>query len=244
MSHEIMVERLFEYLINGDRPGARALLAESISKGASANSLLTDLFWPAHEHIEKLFKSDQMTTLSYQLSTRLLRMLVDQTAGRLQFAPARNETIFAACGPSQGEELAGQMACDLLESAGFDVTFTGGGIPADEILAQVQQRQPTYLVLFASAASDLPGIRQILDTLKEIGACKQTKVVVGGGVFNRADGLAEEIGATMWTYSPLDLVDLLTLPPEADQPAARTTAFQPVQGLSRSTAKRKTRAAA
>jgi methanogenic corrinoid protein MtbC1 len=136
-------------------------------------------------------------------------MLVDQGAARLTVPQVRTKTLFAACGPSEGEELAAQMAVDLLESNGFNVTFTGGGIPADEILAQVQSRQPDVLLLFASAASDLPGIRSIIDTLKEIGACHETKIVVGGGVFNRADGLAEEIGADMWAYSPADLVDLL-----------------------------------
>ncbi len=140
MNHELLVERLFETLINGDRPAARSVVAHTVSSNVPANTVLTDVLWPAHELIEKLFKSDQMTILSYQMSTRLLRMLVDQTAGRLAIGPTRNETIFAACGPSQGEELAGQMACDLLEAAGFDVTFTGGGIPADEILAQVQER--------------------------------------------------------------------------------------------------------
>jgi MerR family transcriptional regulator, light-induced transcriptional regulator len=36
---------------------------------------------------------------------------------------------------------------------------------------------------------------------------------VGGGVFNRADGLAEEMGADLWAYSPADVVDLLTNDP-------------------------------
>jgi methanogenic corrinoid protein MtbC1 len=209
MSQEVLVERFFETLVSGDRQAARSIVQETLDDNVSPEMLLTDLYWPAHEMIERLYKSDQMEMISYHLATRLLRMLVDQAAARLTVPQVRARTVFATCGPSQGEELAAQMAVDLLEANGFEVTFTGGGIPADEVLEQVQSRQPEILLLFASAASDLPGIRTIIDTLREIGACKRTQVVVGGGVFNRADGLAEEIRADQWAYSPADLVDLL-----------------------------------
>jgi MerR family transcriptional regulator, light-induced transcriptional regulator len=217
MSQDLLVQRLLEALVSGDRQSARGVVTEAHQSGATPPQVLTDLLWPAHQTIEKLHRGDQMTRLSYHLSTRLLRMLVDQTAGMLTIGTPRNETVFAACGPSEGEELAGQMACDLLEAAGFGVTFVGGGVPADELLARVQETRPDILVLFASAASDLPGIREIIDTLRVNGACRSTRVVVGGGVFNRAEGLAEEIGAGQWAYSPGDLVDLLTLEPEAGE---------------------------
>lgn len=239
MRQDLAIERLLEALVNGDRPAAREIVAESLAAGMTPQDVLTDLFWPVHEHIEKLHRSDQMTVVAYHLSTRLLRMLVDQTGANLSRTPRRGQSIFAACGPSQGEELAGQMACDLLEAAGFDVVFAGGGIPGDEILEQVQGRQPDYLVMFASAASDLPEIRRVIDTIREIGACGRTKVVVGGGVFNRADGLAQEIGADECAYSPLDLVDLLTTTAlEQSQPPERHS--QPAKAATQ----RKTRAAA
>ncbi|HYE63056.1 MAG TPA: cobalamin-dependent protein [Phycisphaerales bacterium] len=235
MSQEVLVERLFETLIAGDRQAARALVQETISQGVSAETILADLFWPAHETIEKLHKSDQMTAVTYQMATRLLRMLVDQQAARLKVPTIRERTVFAACGPSQGEELAGQMAVDMLEANGFDVTFTGGGIPADEIMAEVQARRPDILLLFASAASDLPGIRRIINNLRENGACANTRILVGGGVFNRADGLAEEMGADLWAYSPSDVVDLLI-----NDPVGRGEELREVASPAR---KRKTRAA-
>jgi methanogenic corrinoid protein MtbC1 len=101
------------------------------------------------------------------------------------------------------------MAVDLLESAGFAVTFAGGALPADEILSQVHSARPDILLMFASGPSDLPGIRAIIDQLREIGACPNMKVAVGGGVFNRADGLANEIGAHVFASTPLEMVEEL-----------------------------------
>jgi hypothetical protein len=35
------------------------------------------------------------------------------------------------------------------------------------------------------------------------------QIVVGGGVFNRAEGLAEEIGADLWARTPAELLERL-----------------------------------
>ena len=56
---------------------------------------------------------------------------------------------------------------------------------------------------------NLPAIRILLDTLREINACPTTRLVVGGGVFNRAPGLAEEMGAEVCVGSPIELADAI-----------------------------------
>ncbi len=223
MSQEILIERLFEALISGDRGGARAIVAEALGGGAAAEQALTELFWPTYERIEKMHRADQMTTLSHHLATRLLRVLADQTALRLERAGSRERDVFAVAGPTDADELAAQIATDLLEAKGFDVTYAGGGIAVDEILAKVQEARPDVLLLFASAPSDLPSIRWLIDTMREIGACDGVQVVVGGGVFNRAEGLAEEIGADLWAEAPSELVEVMLEAPERRAPADQRT---------------------
>ncbi len=220
---EYPVERLFEALISGDRPAARAIadrcLTSPPTPGADEDGppearVVSGLFWPVYELIDRLHRSDQISNLSYHLATRLLRVLVDQSAARRPHAQRNGRRIFAACGPAECEELAAQMTVDLLEAAGFEVTFAGGGVPADEIQAHVQEYRPDVLLLFASAASDLPGIRGLIDQLREVGASGATQIVVGGGVFNRAEGLAEEIGADQWAADPRDVLELIQREPQ------------------------------
>lgn len=210
MQREPLVERLFEALIVGDRPAARTLIQDQFERGASAQNVVIDLLWPMHEYIEKLHRSDQLSRMAYHLSTRLLRSLVERVGERLPSESSKGQAVFCVCGRTEGEELGAQMAVDLLESRGYRVAFAGGGVPGDEIMAQVHEARPDVLLMFASAASDLPDIRSVIDRLKEIGACPDLRIVVGGGVFNRAEGLAEEIGVELYAVDPLDLVDLLT----------------------------------
>jgi methanogenic corrinoid protein MtbC1 len=210
MSREVLVERFFETLVSGSRAAAREVVAEAAAGGLSPAALVTDLFWPTYELLGRLHRADQITTLNHHMASRLLRVLVDQNAARLERTGSAGRSIFAVCGPSDADELGGQMASDLLEAAGFEVSFAGGGIANDEILARVNEHQPDVLLMFASAPQDLPHIRQLIDTLHEIGACPAMQIAVGGGVFNRAEGLAEEIGADVWAASPIEMVEELT----------------------------------
>jgi methanogenic corrinoid protein MtbC1 len=213
VSHEPLVERLFDLLVSGDRPAVRTFVDAHSSRGLPAETLISQVFWPVYDLIETLHRKDQMTRIAHHMATRFLRVMVDQAAARLARKASLNRRVFAVCGPTDPDELGAQMAVDLLEAAGFAVSFAGGGIASDEILAQVQETRPDVLLLFASAPSDLPGIRGMIDQINEIGAVRQLQVVVGGGVFNRAQGLAEEIGADLWAENPAELVATMVRDP-------------------------------
>lgn len=209
VSVESYSQRLFEALTNGDRPSARAIIDECFRDGVSAEQIVSELFWPTYEQIENLFREDKLTTLAHHMATRLLRSLCDQAAQRFSFKNPIGRSVFAVCGPTDADELAGQMAADLLEAEGFAVNYAGSGIANDELLEIVQTTQPNVLLIFSSAPADLPGIRELIDTMREIGACDGIQIVVGGGVFNRAEGLAEEIGADLWAEDPTELCHVM-----------------------------------
>lgn len=202
-------EQLFSHLVSGDRRAARTVVDAVYESGVRAETVAKDLYWPMLDSIATLFRKDQLTTLSHHYASRLLRMLVDQAQARYENAAPRGRRIAMFCGPSETEELAGQMVADLLEADGYEVTFAGGGVANDEIREELGQREPDVLLLFASSAKDAPFIRELIDDVRGNGAYSELQIVVGGGIFNRAPGLAEEIGADVSASSPRDLLEKL-----------------------------------
>ncbi len=235
MNAEQAIERLFPLLIAGERNDARQLVRELIQDAWTAEDIATEVFWPIHENISTMHRADQLSELGEHYATRLLRMLVDQVqAGYTQKASIERR-ILMFCGLTEGDELASQLVADLAEADGFAVRFGGGGIANDEILEEMSSYKPDVLLLFSSSATDAPNIRQLIDTVREIGACPDVQFAVGGGIFNRAEGLAEEIGADLWAMSPRDMLDLLR-----DEQERRATPEQRTVGRTR----RRTRSAA
>jgi methanogenic corrinoid protein MtbC1 len=209
MAHEQLIERFFETLVTGNRPAARQLVEETLNGGFTPEQLTNELFWPTYQQLDKLFRADQLTSLAHHMGTRLLRNLVDQNSTRYTFSTSNGRSVMVFCGSSEADEMGAQMAVDMLEVAGFSVSFAGGGIANDEILAQVNQSQPDVLMMFASGPGDLPNIRALIDTVREINACENMQIAVGAGVFNRAEGLAEEIGADLWATDPMEMAETL-----------------------------------
>lgn len=206
---EMLTERLFQSIISGHRPATREVVADAVRAGMSAEELSLNLYWPVVELVDRLYRADQLTTVAQHYATRLLRTLLDQAQAEYAQKPSRGRTICLYSGPTETEELAGQLVADLAEANGYEVYFGGGGVAADEILAEVSERRADVLLMFAAAPQDAPGIRQIIDSVREVNAMPNLQIVVGGGVFKRAEGLAEEIGADLWADEPADVLELL-----------------------------------
>ncbi len=228
LTSEQLVQRFLDILVTGDRPGARALVQQAISQGFSPDALMSQVFWPSYKKIEEFGRSDQLTTLSHHTATRLLRTLVDQIGAHLTFQPRNGRRVMAFCGRTECDELGAQIASDLIEAAGFDMTFCGGGVAVDEILSTVQERQPDVLVLFASSKEDLPEIRTMIDTIRSNGACDRIQMAVGAGVFARNPGLGEEMGFDLWGDDPIELVTCIV-----DEPERRADPSQRLIGRAR-----------
>jgi methanogenic corrinoid protein MtbC1 len=231
VNQEIIVERLFQTLITGDRSGARQIVSETREQNVSAEDLTHEIYWPTLDMINNLFRNDQLTTLAHHYGVRILRSLIDQAQAEYTQSSRRNRKVCMFSGSSEADELAGQMTADIIEADGFEVLFGGGGIANDEVLAEVGEQRPDILLMWASAPSDAPNIRQLIDTIRGVNACPNMQIVVGGGVFNRAPGLAEEIGADLWARTPRDLIECL-----GTQTARRATEDQRTVGRNRKVA--------
>jgi methanogenic corrinoid protein MtbC1 len=207
VNDEMIIEQLFPLLATGDRAAARDLIREALDSGTAPEDIAHDVFWPVLENLDKLFRSDQMTMLAHHYATRLLRNLVDMVQASFERKPDRGRSVLIFSGHNEHDELSGMLVADLLEADGYDVRYGGSGIANDEILGELGRRRSDVLLMFASGPQDAPNIRALVDTVREVNACPDVQIVVGGGIFNRAEGLAEEIGADLWAKTPRELLE-------------------------------------
>lgn len=209
VNQDALIERLFATLVTGDRNESRSIIAEVADEGIEPETIAHDLFWPVLENVQSLFRADQLSTLAHHYAMRLLRQLADQSQANYTMRERNGRRVAMFSGASEADELAAQMTADLLEAAGFEVFFGGGGIANDEVLGEIGQLRPDILLMFSSGPNDAPNIRQLIDHIRSVGACPDLQIAVGGGIFNRAEGLAQEIGADIWARDPRELIEQL-----------------------------------
>ncbi len=184
-------------LLAGNRVACREIVSKKLETIAEPALLYEDLLWPVMEHVEKLYRSDKINTATEHMAIRITRCLADQVQLRLNRAESNQKRILIACADGEPEELGAQMCADLFESRGWDVYFLGGGVPNDEILNLLGQLRPDILLIFGTKPAGVPGVRRLIDQIREIGVNPTMNIMVSGGVFNRADGLWKEVSADL-----------------------------------------------
>lgn len=228
LSQTPLFQHYVETLLGGDRPGCRRLIEKAAECGVGPRQLLLQLCWPAQEAIRQLYKDHRISLAAHHMSTRLNRATVDRICGSLPMEAANNRKVLLICGDHEPEELGGQITADLFEAAGFEVKFLGGGIPNDEVLHILGHWRPDLLVLFSTLPQDMPAARKLIDYLRDVNSQPNLQVMCCGGIYKRAEGLAEEIGADLFARDAGEAVRVAL-----ESPHKRATVDQQTVGRTR-----------
>lgn len=215
-------------LLAGERNVCRKFIEAALDRGTSATDLLSNLIWPVMEHVQMLYREDHVSISALNLATRLNRSIADQICAKLSRKPANDRKVLLFCGDDEPEELGGQICADLFESEGYTVRFAGGGVPEDEVLKLVGEFRPDLLVMFGTLPSGVPAVRKLIDYLREVNSCPEMQVMCCGGIYRRAEGLAEEIGADLYAPDGATAVQVA-----GEHPTRKATVDQQTVGRTR-----------
>ena len=217
-----------ESLLGGDRVIARLLVDKSLSDGSTPYQMLTHLVWPTMELLQTLYREDRITIAMLNMATRLNRSLTDQLTAQLPKKELNGKNVLIFCGHAEPEELGGQICADLFEADGYSVRFAGGGVPDDEVLKLIGDTRPELLVMFGTLPSGVPAVRRLIDYLREVNSCPDMQIMCCGGIYKRAEGLAEEIGADLYAPDAATAVEVAN-----ENPSKKATIEQQTVGRTR-----------
>jgi methanogenic corrinoid protein MtbC1 len=208
MVEQDVLARYLEPLLRGDRKACRSVIEEALQKGIPANSVYISMIWPIMNEIEKLLRAEKITPVQEHLATRVNRTIVDQLQNKLPRRPCRNKKIVVCCAPDELQELGAQIMTDLFESDGWEVRFLGGGLTNDDILAYINENSPDILLIYGTAPKQAPDVRRLIDTIKSVNAWPDMRIMVSGGLFNRAEGLWQEMEADLYAATAVEALSV------------------------------------
>ena len=196
-----LMDQYMENLLEGNRKQCRELVWHALERGTKAESLYLDLMWPAMEQVQRLYREDRINVATEHMATRINRALANQVQRNLDATASNGNRIVITCAQGESEELGAQMCADLFEAAGWQVCFVGAGVPNDEILSLAGQVRPEILMVYGMTPQGVPGVRALIDLIRDVGVNPTMNILVTGGVFNRAPELWKEINADLFAES-------------------------------------------
>jgi methanogenic corrinoid protein MtbC1 len=226
MIGDSILARYLDALLKGDRTVCRRVIEETLQSGIPANAVYADVIWPVMVEIEQLKRSDRITSVQEHLATRINRTIVDQLQNKLPRRPGKERKVVVCCAPDEIHELGAQMAADLFESDGWEVRFIGGGLTNDDILEYINDYAPDVLLIYGTAAKQAPDVRRLIDRIRGVDAWPHMRIMLSGGVFNRAEDLWDEIGADLFAESAMKAVQVASSKPAAEPQGDRNRGRQ------------------
>ena len=208
MSRERLFERYMESLLAGDRRVCRSLIQEALDEGIDARTIYHDVIWSAMQQVETFYRADRINLAVEHMATRVNRCVVDRLQAALVPKELNGKKILVACADDETQELGGQVLSDLFEADGWVVNFVGGGVANDEMLMLVGQVQPDILLVYGSEPQGVPEVRKLIDLVRDVGPHPTMNVMISGGVFNRAEGLWEEIQADLFAPTAKEALEV------------------------------------
>jgi methanogenic corrinoid protein MtbC1 len=201
MDSDRLLERFLPHLLAGQRQECRDVLTDALKAGIEPARLYRQMIWPAMEQVANLYRRDEINIATEHMATRIGRCIADQLQSYLPRRAANGKSILIICADGEPEELGAQMCADLFEADGWSVYFVGGGIPNDEVLTLVGKFRPDILLVFGTQPAGVPGVRLLIDLIREVNCNPTMNIMISGGVFNRADGLWKEINADLFAQT-------------------------------------------
>jgi len=222
MVKEDVLARYLAALLQGDRKTCRSVVEETMQSGIPANSVYLHLIWPVMVEIERLVRTDRVTSVQEHLATRINRTIVDQLQNKLPRRPAKHKKAAVCCSREELQELGAQIIADLFESDGWQVRFVGGGLSNDDIFAFINEYAPDVLLIYGTTPKQAPDVRHLIDRIRGVNAWPEMRIVVSGGLFNRAEGLWEEMGADGFAPTAAEVLQVAADESQVANPDRRT----------------------
>ncbi len=208
MVTDCTLEKYLDAVLNGKRTESRNIIEQCMQSGFPANRIYMDILWPVMLEIEKLHRAGTIDSAQEHMASRINRTIVDQLQNKLPRKEQKDKKIVICCASTEHGELGAQMAADIFESDGWEVRFLGGGVTNDELISFTNIYSPDVLLVYGTNAALAPSVRALIDSIRDINACPDMKIMLSGGIFDRAEGLWEEIGADMYAETAHKAVEL------------------------------------
>jgi len=179
-------------LISSDRNEARKILRAEKQRGASYGDLCRYIFEPVQREIGRLWQLNHISVAQEHYCTGSAEILMSEM--RDDDAGAKNGHLFVgACVAGEQHSIGIRMVSEIMEAGGWTVYFTGANTPTASLVDLVKRLKVQVLGISCATVLNLLALRELMQSVRQASA--ETKIMVGGRIFNESPGLWKKLNA-------------------------------------------------
>jgi len=193
-------------LETGDAERVAVLTKQALDSGIQAATVLNQGLILGMNRIGEKFKNHDIFLPDVLLAAKAMYKGLDLLKPLMikDGIPVRGKVII---GSIQGDlhDIGKNLVAIMLKGAGFEIFDLGNDVAPEKFVAAAQKENAQVIGLSALLTTTMPGMRKVVDLLKEKGLAGRVKVIIGGAPVT--DEFRREIGADAYGYDAASAVD-------------------------------------
>jgi 5-methyltetrahydrofolate--homocysteine methyltransferase len=192
MSQEI--QELFDAILAGNADLAKEKVQANLDLNLDPSQILNQGMIAAMAEVGERFEKGDYFVPEMLIAARAMQQGLTILKPHLQQSDIVSEGK-VVIGTVKGDlhDIGKNLVSMMLEGAGFEMVDLGTDVSADKFLESVKEADADVVAMSALLTTTMPGMKTVIDTLKEAGLRDKVKVIIGGAPVT--ESYAQEIGA-------------------------------------------------
>lgn len=205
--HQLANDYLRALLAN-DRDQAYRLVRDYVEGRDAIRSIFVNVFGVAQREIGRLWQLNLISVAQEHFCTAATEVIMARLSERWIGRPRlRAQKVVGICPPGEEHCVGLQIICELLELEGWQTHFLGAKVPLSSAVSFVTEMEPRFVLISVSTAMRITELTKLISAIRR--ALPQTKVIVGGRVFENDPELCVRLGAHAVGKDPNHAVNLI-----------------------------------
>jgi 5-methyltetrahydrofolate--homocysteine methyltransferase len=188
------LEDVFTAVHDGNRDKAAEETKKLLDSGVPAEEILNQACIPAMAQVGEEFEAGEKFVPEMLIAARAMSAAMELLKPELVKADVPTLGTFV-CGTVQGDlhDIGKNLVKMMMEGAGFQVVDLGVDVSAEKFVDAAVAENANLIGLSALLTTTMPGMKDVVDLVKERGLGGKVKVMIGGAPITQ--DYANEIGA-------------------------------------------------
>ncbi|MDA0322943.1 MAG: corrinoid protein [Verrucomicrobia bacterium] len=185
---------LYDAILSGDHKTARSLAQTALDENTDPKSIVDKYMIPAMDEAGRRFEANVFYVPELLIAARAMKAAMELIRPKLlenHVEPAGRVVV----GTVQGDlhDIGKNLVASMLEGGGFEVIDLGVDVSPEQYVAAATEHGANLIALSALLTTTMPGMRAVVDLVKQSPAAGDLKVMIGGAPITQT--YADEIGA-------------------------------------------------
>ncbi len=194
MTHDEIIQGLYENTLVGNAPAVRELTEQGLADGMDPEKMLYDGLIPSLEEVGARFERGDFFVPEMLIAARAMQGALDILRPLLAETGAKPVgTVVMGTVKGDVHDIGKNLVNIMLEGAGFTVHDLGVNVAPEKFIEQIQEHEPDIVGFSAFLTTTMPMFKANINALQKAGLREKVIVMVGGAPVTQE--YADAVGA-------------------------------------------------